>query len=236
MADTQDYELILKLSAGCSLDSSPKKNWVENSGGLPNYICKIAKGVMRSGKSKSAAIAIAVSRVKKWAAGGDGVDADTKAKAATAVAQWNKLKAKNKAGKVIAASYVTPAGEEDNYLMLTEIPSYKTDIVRMAWEGVERVRRRQWEADNPRPDDRYSDSTEVRESYYPYRWIKELWTDFILVEEEGAPHARIVKVPFTVNPITHDVTFGAEVEVRQLWIEMDDDLSDAEKVLLADLL
>ena len=97
--DRSDTELLVLLAAAgpCSLDTSPKKNWVERSGGLPNYICHIAKGVMKSGKSRSQAIAIAVSRVKKWAAGGDDVDADTRAKAAAAVLAWEKLKAKNKA-------------------------------------------------------------------------------------------------------------------------------------------
>ena len=70
--DRTDSDLILLLAAAgpCSLDSSPKKNWVEKAGGLPNYICHIAKGVMKTGKSKSQAIAIAVSRVKAWAHGG----------------------------------------------------------------------------------------------------------------------------------------------------------------------
>ncbi len=91
-----DLDMVVAL-AGCSLDESPGKNWVESSGGLPEYICRIARAIKRSGKSTSQAIAIAVSRVKKWAAGADDVDADTRAKAAAAVAQWEKLKAKNRA-------------------------------------------------------------------------------------------------------------------------------------------
>lgn len=118
----EDNDMIVRLAsgAGCSLDSSPGKNWVEKSGGLPNYICKIAKGVMRSGKSKSSAIAIAVSRVKAWAAGGDDVDADTRAKAAKAVAEWTALKAKNKSKKVVKASQVELWVEEDFDEELTE--------------------------------------------------------------------------------------------------------------------
>lgn len=235
MMQNDDYETILLLAGGCSLDSSPKKNWVERSGGLPNYICRIARAIMRGGKSKSQAIAIAVSRVKKWAAGGDDVDADTRAKAAKAVAQWQALKAKNKSKKVIAASYITSDGEEDNYLILSNIPSFKTDIVRMAWDAQERKRRRIWDEANGTSDKNYGD-TEVKESFYPYRWIKELWTDFILVETESGEKPVTVKVKYSVNPITQEVTFGEEVEVRQVYIEMDDDLTDAEKELLDDLL
>lgn len=234
--DNNDYEVILLLSGGCSLDSSPKSNWVQENGGLPNYICRIARAVMRGGKSKSQAIAIAVSRAKKWAAGGDDVDADTKAKAAKAVAQWESLKGKNKAKKVVAASYVTSDGEEENYLLLTNIPSFKTDIVRMAWDAQERIRRHAWEEEN-RPSKSYDGRLETEPgSYYPYRWIKELWTDFILVETESNGQPELVKIKYSVNPLTQDVTFGDEVEVRQVYVEMDEDLTDAEKELLADLL
>lgn len=235
--NNDDYETILLLAGGCSLDSSPKKNWVENSGGLPNYICRIARAIMRGGKTKSQAIAIAVSRAKKWAAGGDDVDADTRAKAAKAVAQWEALKAKNKSKKVISASRVTSEGE-DVYLMLSEIPSFKTDIVRLAWDAQERIRRNAWEAEHPREFRSAGDAekVDVSTNYYPYRWIKELWTDFIVVETESKGQPELVKIKYTVNPITQDVTFGEEVEVRQVYIEMDEDLSDAEKELLGELL
>ena len=80
--------------AGCSLDTHPTKhNWVEDAGGLPQYICEIARALVRSGKDTSTAISIAVSRCKVWAAGGGNVNADTRAKAAAAVAEWEKKKA-----------------------------------------------------------------------------------------------------------------------------------------------
>lgn len=87
---------VIQLSPGCSLDMHPGgSNWVEKNGGLPNYICEIAKSILEGGgKTVSQAIAIAVSRVKVWAAGGDGVKPDTRAKAAAAVAEWQKLKGK----------------------------------------------------------------------------------------------------------------------------------------------
>lgn len=68
---------------------------VQKQGGLPEYICTIARAIKRGGKSTSQAIAIAISRVKVWASG-KGVDKDTQAKAAKALAQWESMKAKSK--------------------------------------------------------------------------------------------------------------------------------------------
>ena len=48
------------------LDWSPKKNWVENEGGLPRYIEEVAIGIMKSGKTRERAIPIAISRIKRW--------------------------------------------------------------------------------------------------------------------------------------------------------------------------
>lgn len=224
MADNDDYEMFLMLSGGCSLDSSPRKNWVEENGGLPSYICRIAKAIMRSGKSKSQAIAIAVNRVKKWAAGGSDVDADTRAKAVKAVAQWNKLKAKNKAGNVVKATRTHD--EEVEYLMLTYIPSYNTDIVRRAWDAKCHAERK-------------ASSFGKEASEYPmdvpYSYVKELWTDYIIIEEDGSPKPSLKKVPFSVHPLTSIVEFGEPVAVAQRYIEIDDALNDAETRLLSDL-
>lgn len=95
-ADPDDADLIVDLAG--RLDWSPKKNWVENEGGLPKYIEDIALALIRDhGMPRERAIATAVNRVKKWAAGGDDVKADTRAKAAAAVAKWEAMKAKAKA-------------------------------------------------------------------------------------------------------------------------------------------
>ena len=75
------------------LDWSPRKNWVENEGGLPRYIEEVAIGIMKSGKTREQAIPIAINRIKRWAAGLDGVKADTQAKAVAALAAWEKMKA-----------------------------------------------------------------------------------------------------------------------------------------------
>lgn len=80
------------------LDRSPKKNWVEKTGKLPRYIEDIALALERKGmKPLSRAIATAISQVKRWARGGENVNADTRAKAAKAVVAWNLLKARNRA-------------------------------------------------------------------------------------------------------------------------------------------
>jgi hypothetical protein len=69
------------------LNRSPKENWVEKAGGLPNYIRRIAKHIHSdSGLSISHAIAAAVNRVKVLCAKGN-------AEACAAVAQWEKKKA-----------------------------------------------------------------------------------------------------------------------------------------------
>lgn len=111
---SEDYELIVAF-AGCSLDSSPGSNWVQEAGGLPEYICEIARAIKKTGKSTSEAISIAVSRVKVWATG-KGVDKDTQAKAAKAVAEWESKKAKShaksgakKSDHALAASDISDA-------------------------------------------------------------------------------------------------------------------------------
>lgn len=227
--DSNDTELLVLLAAAgpCSLDESPKKNWVERSGGLPNYICHIAKGVMKSGKSRSQAIAIAVSRVKKWAAGGDDVDADTRAKAAKAVAQWEKLKTKNAAKKLSLAM----RDDYSEYILLSNISSFNTETVRRAWETREREQRQAYEAAHPSSRDIAAPSSAL----YPYRWIRELWTDFIIVECEFRDGMAYQKIPYTVSG--NDVTFGEPDPVVQKWVEApNDELNSIERRLLADVL
>lgn len=71
-------------------------NWVDDVGGLPGYIRRIANHLIASGMTESHAIASAVNTVKRWARGGKvtagpggpNVSAKTAAKAAAAVAEW----------------------------------------------------------------------------------------------------------------------------------------------------
>ena len=82
------------------LDWSPKKNWVEEEGGLPKYIEDVAIGIMKgSGYTREQAIPMAINSIKRWAAGLDNVKPDTVAKAVAALAQWEKMKISAKARK-----------------------------------------------------------------------------------------------------------------------------------------
>ena len=87
--DLQDIELG-------RLNWSPRKNWIEIvNGDLPKFITDVAIGIMKgTGYPRERAIPIAISRIKVWARGGGGVNADTVAKAAAALAAWEALKAK----------------------------------------------------------------------------------------------------------------------------------------------
>jgi hypothetical protein len=92
------------VGSSASLDRSPRKNWVENSGNLPPYVREIARSIERENAVPlSRAISLAIGAVKRWARGGGNVNADTRAKAAKAVAQWTALRAKNAARQVSTA-------------------------------------------------------------------------------------------------------------------------------------
>lgn len=75
-------------------------NWVEQTGGLPTYIKRIAKHLQRKGMTESHAIATAVNAAKKMCATGDvnfpgvqAVNAASRAEACAAVADWERKKA-----------------------------------------------------------------------------------------------------------------------------------------------
>ena len=102
MGALEDLELKLARLGHESLNRSPKKNWIENTkeGQLPAYIQHIAKDLHEErGMTMSHAIATAISLCKKWAAGGKNVNPDTRAKAAAAIAEWEKLKASSHSKK-----------------------------------------------------------------------------------------------------------------------------------------
>ncbi len=128
-AVTQDEAIIL---AGCSLNVSPKKNWVEKKGGLPPYVCRVARGIMRSGRPRSVAVPMAIGRMKVWAAGGGNVKADTRAKAAAAVAEWEKMKMT--AQKL--AEFDLESG--DVLLLSATLPSFSLEGVKRAWDAQQK--------------------------------------------------------------------------------------------------
>lgn len=220
-----DSELVISLSGADALDHSPKKNWVEKNGGLPPYIHKIAVALTKSGKSTSAAISIAISRVKKWAAGGDDVDADTRAKSIKAVAEWEALKAKSKGKNLVKAS------REDgtSYLELSA-PSFNTEMVRQAWNEIDQaVRRAQHLVDRAAGRD-----TDVPDSY---SYVRELWSDYIIIEREGqASRGRgLAKVPYGVTE-DGSIYFGEPVTVEQQYVEVDDRFNEYELSQLSDVM
>lgn len=211
-----DLYILLAGARGCSLASTPEKdNWVDDQGGLPNYICRIARAIKRGGKhSTSSAIAMAVSQVKKWAAGGDDVDADTRAKAAAAVAEWTSMKAKAK-GKKASLSARSDGSE---YVALSGIGSFNTDMVRDAFYARQRPRH----SDGP-------------EEHAPSEYVMELWTDFVVVECNTKDGRKYLKYPYTVEGLR--VTFGEPVEVSREWTEAgNEDLTTNEMELLAGVL
>lgn len=91
-------------TSSASLDSSPRSNWVEETakdglGGLPKGIRKVARALKKRypAWSMSRCIATAKSMSVKWAAGGS-------AKGAKNVAEWEALRARNKARQVATAN------------------------------------------------------------------------------------------------------------------------------------
>ncbi len=226
MLDADDYMLIgltkVELTSSASLDRSPGKNWVENSGSLPPYIRKLARAIEKDGHDLSSAIAIAIGRVKDWAKGGDGVDADTQAKATKALAQWEKLKSKNKAKQIVKMS----RSDGSEFLQLSNIASFNTAMVSRAWDAIQREKRKAYEAKHPSSNGIASPAYEL----YPYSWIRELWTNYIIVEDEGTKGTTYRKVPYTVKD--NEVTFGDPEPVEQVWKTEKGDVTPTERTLL----
>lgn len=207
-------ELDLIVELACSLDEKPGKNWVEQAGGLPDYICRIARAVKKTGKTTSQAIAIAVSRVKKWATGA-GVNAKTQAKASKAVTEWEALRAKSKT-KAKANRF---AATHPDVLCLAADTPYNVDIVRRAFETRQRVARQAWKAANPATN--YDECP-------PHLWVKEQWTSFLIVEGPGYQDAPLHKVPYTVDA-NQEVSFGEPVSVATAYVVVgEDDLAGSE--------
>ncbi len=97
MHDTVD---LSAKTAGYATRSTPLGSgdlWNTDGLELPHYIRNVARGIMRTGKSKSRSIAMAVAAVKRWKRGGDDVSPEVQAAATKAVAQLNAARAKAKA-------------------------------------------------------------------------------------------------------------------------------------------
>jgi hypothetical protein len=67
--------------------------WKHQGWQLPAYIQNLARGIMKSGKTRTEAIQIAIGTAKRWAAGGGNVHPEVRAAAAKAIAEWEAEKA-----------------------------------------------------------------------------------------------------------------------------------------------
>lgn len=185
-------------------------------------ICRIAKAIRKTGKSTSQAIAIAVSRVKMWATG-KGVDKDTQAKAAAAVAEWEKLRAKShakSAGKKSAHDLAASAGWAGEILCLANgVTSFNTDVVRQAWDTQARA----WEQMHQAPMDPANEDVSAG-SIYAHAYIKELWTDHLIA---SAGDGDLYRVDYSVGDPDSDndtdVTFADPVPVKVQYVAISTD-------------
>lgn len=227
MLSLEDQFLLVELSASgpCSMNKSPRKNWVEKSGGLPSYICHIAKAVSRGGHGTGGAIAIAVGTVKRWAAGGGKVNAATRAKASAAVAQWEALKARNAGRHTVKASETT---RDMLMVSLANSEDFNTACVGSAW--TEYMEHHRHLADAARAMGEHPSEPDGDE----YIW--ELWNNFVIAKDGD----DFYRVPYTVSGT--DVEFGAWQPVKVQWVDDnspdaddDDDDDELEDDALADL-
>lgn len=86
-----------------TVTAASKPNWVDQNGGLPPYVKRIARHLKKKGMQESHAIATAVNVVKKMCTSGDlnwpgkqNANKGSKAQACAAVAKWESMKAKQK--------------------------------------------------------------------------------------------------------------------------------------------
>lgn len=116
---------LMKASTPEPFSKSKTSNWVARAGGLPDYIQHLAHGIVRSGKTESEAIHIAVGLVQHPPAGWD---ANAHAAAKKAAAEWEAKKAAN-AAKVKEGYVPTFADEimvrED---ALRRLSVYETEV------------------------------------------------------------------------------------------------------------
>lgn len=129
------------------LDRSPRKNWVENAGGLPLYIRRIANHLHAKGHPIGQSIAIAVNVVKKMCATSDlnwpGIqhaNPKSQAMACKAVAEWEEKKARGSVSKsrVPLGTRVVPTDEEmfEAELILNELAKQENKPVKGKWVNI----------------------------------------------------------------------------------------------------
>jgi len=112
--------VVSKIDSRAPLDRSPNKNWVENAGGLPMYIRRIANHLhQEKGMEIGRSIATAVNVVKKMCASGDlnfpgkqSANAGSRSEACSAVREWEQKKASARVSKGITGRKMT----DDEYI------------------------------------------------------------------------------------------------------------------------
>lgn len=206
LIDRDDINLIA-LGKG-RLDWSPKKNWVEEEGGLPTAIDDLAAELVKKGMTRERAIATAISRAKRWAA--TSKDAKVRAKWGKAVAQWESMKAKAKArpNKSEARMSSTNDGGEDILMMSSH--SYNMSKVNAAFHEEQRVFMRDFSSRNP----------EIKEEFIPRLMINEVWNDSVIASDQAG---RLYRVAFVVTS-GGSVVFGSPVEVKMHYVPVDEEL------------
>lgn len=200
MLTDSDFQHIIYL-AGCTLAKKPgKQNWLEEDavGGLPDYICRIARAINRGDASKSISqvIAIAVGRVKTWARGGGGVNADTRAKAAKALAEWEAKKVAAKANNKGKKGKMKLSAVEEITLFLTK--SYNIDDVRK----------------------KYKDTYAAPGTYV---YVREMWSDHMIVSEEDEKSidgaSKIYRVDYSVDK-DGNPSFADKKEMKMAYVPL----------------
>jgi hypothetical protein len=73
--------------------TSKTSNWIARVGGLPAYIQNVAKGIMKTGKTESQAIQMAIGVMRNWASGRGKVSPEVRAAAAKALAEFEAKRA-----------------------------------------------------------------------------------------------------------------------------------------------
>jgi hypothetical protein len=115
--------------------------------------------------------------------------------------------------------------------MLTNVGSFNTEIVRRAWDADQRAKRQAYEKKHSGSS---RDLAAPAYELYPYSWIRELWTNFVIVECEDRDGLAYKKYPYTVSG--NEVTFGEPEPVEQVWKDASGSLSATERTLLKDVL
>lgn len=203
---------MVKSSVYPTLERKPggPDNWVEETGGLPTYIERIAKRLhYEKGMSISRSIAVAVNTVKRWSRGGTvtengttkRITPKTQALAAKAVAEWTAKKARAR---------LDNTADDTAALDL----SYNLDTVRDQWNAREQAKRaaaRKRILDTASGDAIHPDIA--------YRYVEEVWSDHLIVRGGKPSGVQYVRVPYTVDD-SGKVTFGTEKAVRRTYVDL----------------